>query len=156
MYLKNDITGVIGEFMQPQVGWSTPTTAEIDAYLLSEAKQTKREELTAAWENFLAPGYVYNVNTFSIARYKDITNLTMKGILLAGTPDEFKYDDINGNSVDFVDEPAMTLFRKSAFTEWDRVIREKIQYKKDIKACNSISGPATPILNDIVFDFTDA
>ena len=154
MYLKNDISGEIGTFTNPQEGFSIPTQAEITAFLLGRAKITKIQLLKNLKDKFLKPGHLYNSKRFALEKIEDIVNLTMKGTLLSSAQDRYKYDDKNGDSINFTDTAGMTTFRETMLTEWDRVIRKEIAYKKLINACNSISGPETPILDDIIINFS--
>ena len=140
MYLKNDSTGEISIYGVMQDGYSIPSQAELDIEVLKQAKIDRINASVEACDVFRNLGFVYLGNTFCFHAESDIINITMKGSLLSGAADEFKYDDINGVTVNFTDEAGMTLFRQTILTEWDRVIRQKAQYKKDINICTTIVG----------------
>jgi len=62
MYLTNESTGQtveFGIFGAGAPGWRPSTQEEIDAYLLSEAKSAKVQELLSEREAFLVAGYEY-------------------------------------------------------------------------------------------------
>jgi len=89
MYLKRDTDGQIGEFNNPQPGWSTPTQAEIDAYLLDKAKVDKNTELDEALSDFEKTGYSYT-GTIVCAAWGSATNYSKKDLVLGTDGKNYK------------------------------------------------------------------
>lgn len=60
MYLKNDETGTIGIFANPQTGWTELTEEELDDFLLKDARIDKFKTLDGAKDAFCETGFEYD------------------------------------------------------------------------------------------------
>lgn len=154
LYLKNDTTSQIGEFVSYQEGWSPASAedppvpqAEIDAYLLAKAKTAKLKELFGDLENFLDAGYTYQTNVFKLTA-DVIENIQMKNSCPAGMTDRYKFCDIDHVLINFTDAAGFTVFLEAIFTEKDRVMVKYNAYKIQIAACADIAE-----VDAIVIDF---
>ena len=140
MYLKNDITGEIADFANYQIDWSpadsegTPVPeAEVDAYLLADAKISKNLELKSDLTAFCDAGYLYTAKSATF-KLDDVTiiNVTLKDTLPASVPDRYKFYDIDKIKIDFVDNSGFMDFRDALFEEKDRIMIKYNDYRKQI------------------------
>ena len=160
MYYINDTTGAIRISNNPpsSPGWTAMTQTEIDAYLLDKAKEGKVNELKNDLLIWRDAGYVYTGSLPAAATF----NLSERSALYAKSkndsedttsPDRYKYFDITYTQRDFVDNAGFNGLAQKINDEEDRIMVLYNNYRRQIVACNSISGPETPILDDITISF---
>lgn len=139
MYLKNDITDVIGEYGVPQPGYSVPTQEELDVYLLVGAKTGKLIALKESLNAFADAGYLYSANTYSLT-VSGISNVILKNDLAAGAIDKYKYYNMSDVQIDFTDEAGWALFFNGITQERDRLMRVFCAYIAQINACTTVAA----------------
>ncbi len=151
MYLKNDTTGQIGEFVRDQIGWSTPTQQEIDDYLLEKAKESKIVELKNKLEVFRNAGFVYNTWTFDLsensARY-----VAAKQAYALGGGSKYKFWDKGTTETarverHFIDTSGFGVFTSAINEEEERLMKLYNSYRADITAAATIAEVDAIIIN---------
>jgi len=138
MYLKRDSDGQIGEFNNPQPGFSTPTQSEIDAYLLIQAKENKNNESQTALSDFRALGFVYTGWTFAL----DVMSamyVKNKDDQRTGGVNKYKFYDEGGTQRNFTDATGFSTFRADINEEDERIMELWNSYKGQIAACTTIT-----------------
>jgi len=162
MYLKHDVTGIVGEFNNYQVNWSPADAedppvpqADIDAYLLVVAKAAKVVELKEDLSTFRNLGFTYTGSlpgpaTFNLsensARYADV-----KSSRRLGGANKSKFYDISMPRVqrDFVDDTGFDAFVNAINEEEERIMEKYNEYREQIEEAADV-----PAVDAITIDFS--
>jgi len=142
LYLKNDITGAIGIFNNPQPGWTALTTAEKDDYLLNGtngAKPNKVMELKIDLAAFRGLGFVYTSWTFNLSERSALYAKSKNDSEDTTGSDRYKYSDINYVQRDFTDNTGFNGFSQAMTDEEDRIMVLYNNYRGQIAACTTIA-----------------
>lgn len=142
-YYINDATGNIGQFgnlvISAPPGWSVPTQAQIDAYLLGVAKADKIKVLEGDLGAFEDAGCLYSGDTFDLTNSGSI-NLAVKRGLSGGAANKFKFCDVENVLIDFANQAAFDNFSEALSDEKDRIMVYYNSKKKEINDCANVAA----------------
>jgi len=153
MYLRDDISGDIGWFHNAQDGWSIPTQAAITSYLLKLAKLKKIRELKTKLSAFKTLGMRLGTERFNLEE-TSVAYIDLQNRMSSGGTDRYIFYATDYTKYNFTDQTGFDNFFKSMRTEQKRIMDLYNNYRGQINVCNSIGGPQTPILDNIIIDFT--
>lgn len=152
LYLKNDETGQISEFANPQAGWSPASPEEITAEKLKLLKKAKITELKEKLAEFIEAGFEYpdQSGIFFGLDNDTMVNLNVKRGCPDTMPGRYVFCDKQNIAIDFGDAAEFTKFDQAVFVEKDRIMLEKYNgYKVTINLCQT-----TECVDNITIDFS--
>ena len=132
MYIKNNITSLIGRATYLPDGYSLPTQEEIDTYLLAVAKKDKTSELSQSLTAFCEAGFSYSGNIFCLRNVQHIFEAEESG--------ENKFHTSSSVEIDFVDASSFDSFKSVLLIEKNRIMKKYHTYKKQINDCATIEA----------------
>ena len=131
MFLKNTVTGSIGQFTNPQDGWIEATEGEILAYELEEAKTSKLSQLDKNRNDFCLIPIEYQDNTYAttINAWAAISYLA-NGLATLST--EGQYLNLEGDNItltkqDFKNIANLIQAREMASRDLRRDLKDQIE-----------------------------
>jgi hypothetical protein len=126
--------------------WQPATQEEIDAYLLSEAKNSKLNELDNAFTVYEDGGYAYDGNTYCL-KQSSLNNVLIVDGLDSSDQNAYTFRNVDGMVHDFENQTGWDAFKQAMQTERNRIMVYSIAKKVEINACSTTAEVEAVIIN---------
>jgi len=129
--------------------WRAATQVEIDAELLTEAKDAKLGELANDFTAYECGGYDYGGNIYCLKQVGIDNIVTVVDGLDAADPNAYTFRDIDSVPHDFETQEGWNAFKQAMQTERNRIMVYYIAKKVEINACSTVAE-----VEAVVIDFS--